>query len=279
MEKNTLIDGVSVPVPSDERFAHFRRALLKEAAASSSHARSPRNPGMRWRAGLVATIVAVVGLPAVMAVASDRPLRLSYWLDAPDPGKRARAGLQSQTVGVWSDERRMTYGYPDVTRAGEPTSSVISVLRGTTEGNSWEIGTFADTDGGVCLAFTAGQPERFHGTSILAPGVVNCDWSVAGVGSSSGDAPLVKYMLTIPGRVGTGSKYLFGVAAPSATQVVLLSEDSPEVIVRTLDGPPDADSHARYWVAVLPLGHLVHEIVVRGADGQELGREALPEAL
>ena len=221
---------------------------------------------------LVLVAAALACLFAMSAVAAQNSGRVPYWLMGPNPDERAVGGTQPTTVGVWTRAPRVL---PDP-RSG---SRRVPTIHGRTGATGWVFQAFILSPDEIgtrerVLSLGIGPVSRRPANEGAFEAYFRPGWMMR----NETDDHLVVFATAIPGKVGDGPKYLYGAAAPDVRQVDLESTDAPTVSVRTFAGPEGLGVPARFWVAVLPLGHLVHTLVPRDADGDALEHWRLEHA-
>jgi hypothetical protein len=93
------------------------------------------------------------------------------------------------------------------------------------------------------------------------------------------DAHWVGFGTAIAGKVQNAeTKIHVGPAAENVRSVDLENDDGRVIRVPTIAAPKDLGVPARFWIAVLPVEHLVHTLVPRDNHGKALEHWHLPIA-
>lgn len=285
----------SLPTPplSESFYRHLHAKLASERALPTRGVGSARR---RLRRALVFVVVGLACAFTLSAVAAEtKRFGPVYWLF--DRSEERFPLLQVPTLGEWSSRERVG-GLVETETGLRPQVRPIPVLHGDVAGKRWELQAFFETRNGwptmsrrsapghlLCVGLNpGGTPKPYHGTDVPRLGAFSCGQPVHGVQPSrGGESHWVGFGVHVPGPIsaaggGTGPKYLFGTAAPEVRRVDLESNDGTVVSVPTFLGPSDFGVPARFWVSVLRLEHLVHTLVPRDAEGNELERWELPQA-
>ena len=264
---------------------------------------------VRPRRVLVLVAAALILIYAVAAVAAGRPrVGPAHWLfdrsdetypvrQVPELGEwvlRKRSGVEfvqsKKELTCIAELRPIDLGpRSDVCIDRVPAITAIPVLRGSVAGHRFEISTwFSDPD--LNLGFDAGEPaDPYYGTNVPAPGD---GWGAVGIrglrepvdgeilhwvsitATYTGEGPITK------DGVGRGPKWFFGAANPKVARVDLVNtNDGTVVTVPTIPPPKGLPVRVRFWVAALRLDQLVHIVVPRDHEGDELERWRLEMAL
>jgi hypothetical protein len=246
---------------------------------------------------LVLAVLALAVVYVMAALAAGRPrVGPVYWLfdrsgeTYPVHQVPRTSGWVERIRGVpWRD-------YVPTPDGGRYRPRPVPLLQGTVAGHRFEIAALTRWRA-VALGFSGGGPaEPLYGTNVPGVGGGSGGFSVRGLPGPVAEgrrfaAPdpesmhWVSLTLDIPQGFeasggGTGPKWFYGVANLRVARVELVNENDGTVVsVPTLPGPPDYPFRVRVWVAVLRLDQLVHAVVPRDLEGDELERWELPTAL
>lgn len=253
---------------------------------------------LRPRRVVAIVAVALAVIYAMAALAAGRPrVGPVYWLF--DRSGETYPVHQVPRTSGWVERTRVVpwRDYVPTPDGGVYRPRPVPVLQGTVAGHRFEMSALKRF-GVVALGFSGGGPaEPLYGTNVPGVGGGSGGFVVRGlpvpeaVGGRPVEAPdpedmhWVSLTLDIPQGFeasggGTGPKWLYGVANRRVARVELHNENDGTVVsVPTLAGPDDYPFRLRVWVAVLRLDQLVHAVIPRDADGEELERWELPQAL
>jgi hypothetical protein len=240
---------------------------------------------------LVAAVLAVIYV--VSAVASDRPpVGLVYRLV--DRSDEKYPVEQAPTLEGWVRRPRAINEAVMTPKGSMRLVTEVPTMHGSIAGHRFEMSALFRYHRSVRVRllqvhFSPGGPaENAYGTKVPSIGggssaqIRGVDepleeeavhW-VSITADYAGEAPITK------DGVGRGPKWLYGAANPKVTRVDLENtNDGTVVSVPTFAAPEGFPVRARFWVAALRLDRLVHVVVPRDKDGDELERWEMMMAL
>lgn len=243
--------------PDSAAFTYARARLdtLIYADAEAKARAATRRPPSKRLIVMLAVFAALVF--AFSAVATDGPGDdISYWYDITDRSARAEAGVQEVTLGQW--------------QAG--------TIHGEASGYGWSLRPYVTEgapnapNGTLGIEFGTDLP-KYEGSNEAQASDQTWGYPVYGLAKGP-NLHWIGWGAYIPGTIGSGGgdppKYVYGPANSRVMSIDLVADEKYVVTVRTFAGPPGV--RARFWVAVLPLGHLVHTLVPRDRNGNALER-------
>jgi hypothetical protein len=263
-----LENPVRVPELGAERLAQMRAHLLGELEAGLERDARKRKRHARLRSLVsgrrrMLAIVAVVlaGIYAVPAVAQER----WWWVFSPDDS--LQPVTQVVNVGRWT-ERQLRF------------EGSVPTTRFAVDGRQWLMQAFVNQRGHLCVGISANPPWP----PSEPVGFISCGHPIHGIPPTSPrrkevEVHWVGFGTAIAGKVESArTKIHVGPAAENVRSIDLENDDGRVVRVPTIAAPKELGVPARFWIAVLPIEHLVHTLVPRDEDGKALERWGLPIA-
>jgi hypothetical protein len=259
----TLDNPVQPPELSDERLTQMRGHLLDEIERETRK-RSRRARGWSRAAGrrrmLVALAAVVAAIYSVPAVAEES----WWWANSGDSSMQPVT--QVLTVGRWTSQDLMIH----------PEEGAVPSAGFDAAGGHWLLQAFINHQGHLCVGVSPDPPRVANEDAFIA-----CGHPVHGISSATTSADLhwVGFGTAVPGRVeDANARFVFGPAAANVREVDLENEDGRVLRVSTMAAPEGLGVPARFWIAVVPMEQLVHTLVPRDAEGNELEHWRLPIA-
>jgi hypothetical protein len=220
----------------------------------------------RWALAIGAVALAVIY--SVPAVAQER----WWWMSSPN--STLKPVSQVVTVGKWKTADLLD------PRAAGPAQRA-TVVYGDVR---WIVQAFMSKHRGLnvdmlCLALNPDPPRPANDLG----GSGACGFPVHGLmppGLKAEELHWVGFSASIPGRVESGTpKFMLGPAASNVRTVDLENVVDRRVIrVSTHEIPEEVGVDARFWIVAIPPDQLIHTIVPRDEEGNELERWRLPTA-
>jgi hypothetical protein len=272
--ETTLENPVQPPELSEERLAQMRAHLLDELERDVRKRERRARPRLLAmaprRRALVVVAVALAVIYSVPAVAQER----WWWMNSPNSSLKPVS--QVVTVGEWKtgelrDPRAVGPAQTAPVVAGDERW-IVQAFKMKHQGLNWDM---------LCLAISPDPPRP--ATDATGRRTLGCGFPVHGLVPPRIEAEelhWVGFNVSIPGTVASGTpKFMFGPAAPSVRTVELENIVDRRVIrVATHPIPDEVGVDARFWMVILPVDQLVHNIVPRDENGETLERWRLPTA-
>lgn len=266
--ENTLDHPVQPPAPSDERLAQMRAHLLgelevgleRDARKRKRRARVPSLATGRRRT-LVVVAAALAAIYTVPAVAQER----WWWVNSSDDS--LQPVTQVVTVGRWT-ERQLRF------------EGSVPTTRFAVDGRHWLLQAFVNKRRLLCVGISANPPWP----PSEPVGFISCGHPIHGVPPprprrKEVEVHWVGFGTAIADNVESAkTKIHVGPAAENVRSVDLENDDGRVIRVPTIAAPEGLGVPARFWIAVLPIEHLVHTVVPRDEDGKALEHWHLPIA-
>jgi hypothetical protein len=207
---------------------------------------------------IVATALAV--MYAVPAVAEER----WWWVSSPDDPRQPVT--QVLTLSRWTTQEVVL----------RPAEGAVPTTRFNVRGVNWTLQAFVSKGGDLCMGVVPDPPSLGNDVG----GGVSCYLPFDELRrTSSAEWHWVGFTTMIPGRLDLSKKkFLYGPAAENVDYVDLENSDGRGTRVPTIAPPKELGEPARFWIAVLPIEHVVHTLVPRDEDGKALEHWRLPQA-
>lgn len=163
--------------------------------------------------------------------------------------------------------------------APPPIGKVIIVREGDTNGVHWALTAYRSANQGLCVGFTPNPPSNFPPSPVARNAGLSCGAHVRGMPDVP---PAEAHSFSFFGSFSDATTppafpdFVAGTTADDVDRIRVVRADGEVLTVDTFAAPDELGMPLRFFVALVPAGSRVHELVALDSAGGAVDRGVLP---